>query len=55
MNELVAYQLHFEGYTYDWLNGKLDEVPIIVSQPMQATTTNTNFQSEPIVTTIEEP
>ncbi len=55
MNELVAYQLHFEGYTYDWFNDKLDEVPIIVSQPVQVVTTNMNSQSEPSVTTTEEP
>jgi hypothetical protein len=32
LNKLVAYPLQFEGYTYDWLNVKLVEVPIIVSQ-----------------------
>ncbi len=54
MNELIAYWLHFEGYTYDWFNDKLDDVPIIVSQPMQDVTTNTNSQSEPIVINTEE-
>ncbi len=54
MNELIAYWLHFEGYTYDWFNDKLDDVPIIVSQLMQVVTTNTNSQSELIVTTTEE-
>ncbi len=54
MNELVSYWLHFEGYTYDRFNGKLDDVPIIICQPMQAATPDTNSRSEPIVTTIEE-
>jgi hypothetical protein len=27
LNELVTYQLHFEGYKYDHLIGKLVEVP----------------------------
>ncbi len=31
LNELVAYQLHFEVYKYDRLTGKLVEVPINVS------------------------
>jgi hypothetical protein len=26
LNELVAYQLKFEGYTYDWFISKLVEV-----------------------------
>ncbi len=55
MNELVAYQLHFEGYINDWFNGKLDEVPIIVSQPVQTITVDTNSQNEPIITTTKEP
>jgi hypothetical protein len=32
LNELVAYWLHFEGYKYDWLIGKLVEVLINVFQ-----------------------
>jgi hypothetical protein len=32
LNELAAYQLHFEGYKYDWLIGKLAKVPIDVFQ-----------------------
>ncbi len=55
LNELVAYQLHFEGYINDWFNGKLDEVPIIVSQPVQTITVDTNSQNEPIITTTKEP
>jgi len=30
LNELVTYQLYFDGYTYDWINGKLVEVPITI-------------------------
>ncbi len=32
LNELVSYWLHFEGYKYDQLIGKLVEVPIDVFQ-----------------------
>jgi len=32
LNELVAYQLQFEGYKYNWFIGKLVEVPVIVFQ-----------------------
>ncbi len=32
LNEMVAYQLHFEGYKYDLFNGKLVKVPIDVFQ-----------------------
>ncbi len=28
LNELVAYQLQFDGYIYDWLTGKLCEVHV---------------------------
>jgi hypothetical protein len=28
LNELVAYRLHFEGYKYDWLTGKLVEIHV---------------------------
>jgi UDP-galactopyranose mutase len=30
LNELLAYQLQFEGYTYDQLSNKLVEVPFNV-------------------------
>jgi hypothetical protein len=55
LNELVAYWLHFESYTSDWLNSKLDEVLIIVSQLVQTTTTDMNSWSEPIVISTKEP
>ncbi len=58
LNELVAYQLQFEGYKYDWFNNKLVKVPINVSQkfsPMEATIIATSSQSEHVVTTIDKP
>jgi hypothetical protein len=45
LNELVAYQLQFEGYKYDHFSGKLVKVPIIVSQkfsPVEVTTVATS-------------
>jgi hypothetical protein len=32
LNELVAYQLQFEDYTYDQLTSKLVEVLVVVFQ-----------------------
>ncbi len=58
LNELVAYRLQFEGYTYDLFNNKVVEVPVTVSQKFSfvwASTTAMSYQSEPVVTTIEEP
>jgi hypothetical protein len=45
LNELLAYQLHFEGYKYDQLIGKLVEVLVNVFQKfsfVQATTIATS-------------
>ncbi len=45
LNELVAYWLQFEGYTYDWLTSKLVEKPITISQKfllVKAITTTMN-------------
>ncbi len=55
LNELVAYWLHFESYTSDQFSSKLDEVFIIVSQPVQITIADTNSWSEPIVISTKEP
>jgi len=57
LNELVAYQLHFEGYKYDCLINKLIEVHVNVFQNnshAQVAAIATSFRSEPIITTIEE-
>ncbi len=54
LNELIAYRLHFEGSTYDQLNNKLVEAPVIVSQHVQVATITTSSQSAHVVTTIEE-
>jgi hypothetical protein len=56
LNELVAYQLQFEGYKYDRLTCKLVEVLVIVFHKfshVQATTVVTSSPSELVVTTIE--
>ncbi len=57
LNEIVTYQLQFEGYTYDQLTGKLVGVPVTALQKfshVQATPIATSFRSEPIVITNEE-
>ncbi len=57
MNELVAYRLQFDGYTYDQLISTLIEVPIIVFQKfslVQATIVATSFRNELVVTTTKE-
>ncbi len=46
MNELVLYRLHFEGYKYDQVIGKLVKVLINVFykiSPMQATIVTTSY------------
>ncbi len=58
LNELIAYRLQFDGYTYDQLTRNLIKVSIIISQkfsPMQASIVVTSFRSEHVVTTIKEP
>ncbi len=58
LNELVGYQLHFEGYKYDQLINKLIEIPVNVFQKnslMQSTTVATSSKNEPIVTTTKKP
>jgi hypothetical protein len=55
--ERVAYWLHLEGYKYDRLIGKLVEVLVTIFQKnslVQAAIVATSFQSEHVVTTIEE-
>jgi hypothetical protein len=57
LNELVAYQLQFEGYTFDWLTGKLVEVLVTVSQKLSlvhVTTTRMSFRIKLVVTTTKE-
>jgi hypothetical protein len=57
LNELVAYWLHFEGYTYDQLTSKLVDVPITFSQkfsPMQVMTAILSSWSEPFIITMEQ-
>jgi hypothetical protein len=58
LNEIVAYWLQFEGYTYDWLINKLVEKPIIVSQKfslVEVVTTTMSFQNALVITTTKEP
>ncbi len=58
LNKVVACRLHFEGYKYDQLIGKLVEVLVHVFQklsPMQVAARATSSQNELIVTTSEEP
>lgn len=58
LNKLVAYQLQFEGYTYDKITNKLVEVHVIVSHKfshVQAAIIATSFRNEHVVTTTKEP
>jgi hypothetical protein len=57
LNELVAYWLHFEGYKYDQLIGKLVEIPVNVFQKIshvQAVVVATSSQNEHVVNAIEK-
>jgi hypothetical protein len=50
--------LQFDGYTYDWLTGKLVEIPINIFQTfslVQVVNVATSSQSELVVNIIEEP
>lgn len=58
LNELVVYQLEFEGYMCDRLNNKLVKVHVTISQKnslMKATFITMSFQNELVVTTTNEP
>jgi hypothetical protein len=57
LNELVAHRLHFEGYKYDRLIGKLVKIPINVFQKsshVQAIIVATSYRNELVVTITEE-
>jgi hypothetical protein len=58
LNELITYQLYFDGYTYDQINGKMAEVPVIIFYKfsfVQAAIVVTSFQNEHVVTTTKKP
>ncbi len=57
LNELVAYRLQFEGYTYDQFTNKLVEVHVIVfkkNSPMQVVNVTMSSRKELVVIIIVE-